>query len=251
MFSLVGSLLASDFKPNPTWVTHPDRTPGYTIYEDYQAVPSVELEALDFDSSNMVRFSNLAWRGATSQFLAGRIKDQTILGKPCSSAVLLRNADKWIELGRAPVDDPNHPYKQAFLLFEWDSQGGGVRKSTFSVNAEVGTLKLGEVIEVGNGLAVVKMGIDIHDWVDLVILDLNTFRPKGMVSFSNLEIANFTFGRELKIRYKRPVTRAQILSNENAVEELAWENLDIVTKGVLNPDVVDESKFQISIPAVQ
>ncbi|WP_265592951.1 hypothetical protein [Verrucomicrobium sp. BvORR034] len=50
---------------------------------------------------------------------------------------------------------------------------------------------------------------------------------------------------------KRPVTRAQILSNENAVEELAWENLDIVTNGALNPDVVDESKFQISIPAVQ
>lgn len=250
-YFVVSQVFASDFQPNPSWVADPQGHSGYTAYEDYTEVPTVDAGAPELDPDGVVRFANRTWRGGAPQFLENRVRTQNMAGKPCNSSVLLKNGGKWIEMGRASVQDPATAYHQVFLLYEWDENEGGARKSSFFLKDEIGLLKLGEVIEIGKGLALVKVAVDVHEWVNLLIIDLTTFRPKGLVAFSDMEIVDFTFGQKLKIRYECPVTRAQILSNENAVQELDWENLDIITNGSLNPDVVDESQFEISIPATQ
>jgi hypothetical protein len=244
---LFSHTLADEFQPNPAWVIDPHGKSGYTVYDSYNIVSETDTE----DPEGIVRFSNRIWRGTSSQFLENRIKEQTLYGRPCVSSVLLKNDNKWIELGRATVQASNINFHQAFLFYEWDVNSGGIRKSSFFVKDELGTLKLGEVIEIGNSLALIKVGVGINDWVNLIIVDLNTFRPKGIIEFSDLEITSFTKGQTLKIRYKDPVSRAQLLSDENAVCNLPWTEVDVVTDGVLNPVLIDEEKFQISIPAAQ
>lgn len=245
---LLSSLLfGDDFKPNPAWVTNDQGKIGYTVYESYTEV----LAADPNDSEKYVYFSDKIWRGENPMFLESRVKSETISESPVGTSVLLKNADKWIELGLSTTTGPDDNTLYTFLLYEWDENNAGNRRSSFTIKDHVGAIKLGEVIEIGGGYALVKVGYGLHEWVDIIIIDLNNFRPKGKISFSEVEISEFTYGQSLKIRYKEPVTRAQILNDENFIDGLDWVNLDVISNGALNPNLINENDFDITVPAAQ
>jgi hypothetical protein len=112
-----------------------------------------------------------------------------------------------------------------------------------------GNLRMfGDVLEIGNGLALMAVAVYNHPWIKLVILDLNTFRPKGVIEYSEMQILHFTEGKALQIRYKESATRADLREDEDHVEKLPWKKMDVMKDGVLNPELIDESLFQISVP---
>jgi len=244
-------LKGGDFQPTPSFVTSANQENGYMSFGSYQIVTPAEQAHPDFDPADTVSFANLMWRGAQPQFLKERIRNQTIYGKAISSAVLLVNADKWIELGVAPYEDINGVYENAYLLYEWNAELGGTRKASFFLKGCHGAPKWGEVMEIGNGLALVKLGMGLHDWIRVLILDLSTFTPKAIIDCSDLEILDFEIGIKLQVRYKSPVTRTQLLSDLGVVETLPWTTVDVVTGGVLNQDPINASQdqFVLSIPA--
>ena len=251
VIALLSTLIApaDDFQPNPAWVTDSEGKSGYFAYDSFQLLDPAEVQGADFDFKDTVRFSNYTWRGIAKQFLEGRVKGQAVSGSNSDSAALFRNNGKWIEIGRASLTNTNTNSRQVFLLYEWDNQNGGNRKSSFYVKEDFGVLKIDEVMEIGNGLALMKLGVGIHDWVKLIIVDLNDGKPKGVIDLSKLEILSFTQGQELKVRYKDPVTRAQMLIDPDAIEKLQWTAIDILTNGVINPDLLDESLFEVTVPA--
>ncbi len=244
---LTALLNAGDFNPNPSWGIDSKSKFGYTVYDTYNEVLTVDED----NTEDLVYFANKIWRGSNPTFLASRVKSETVSGGPCGSSVLLKNSDNWIEIGLAATQGAEDETLYSFLIYKWDENNGGTRKSTFTIKDYIGTTKLGEVIEIGAGLALVKVGHGLHDWVDIIIIDMNNFKPKGIIPFSELEITELTYGQTLKVRHKEPVTRAQILNDENTIEGLPWVNLDVMTNGVLNQDLVNENDFEISVPAAQ
>jgi hypothetical protein len=242
------SLFASDFQPSPEQ-THS----GYIVYETYQEVTPKQAEAAGSPSPATVQFANRFWRGSKRQALESRIAKQTVAGATCGTwRALLKNNGKWIEIGTAVVEGVDHSDRQVFLLYEWNDEGGGTRKSTFVIDQggyDPALRMFGKVLEIGNGLALVPIAVYYHPWIKLVILDLNTFRPKGLIDYSEMEILRFTEGKTLQVRFKKMATKMELREDPDYLEKLPWQRLDIMTNGVLNPAFVDESAFKISIPA--
>jgi len=245
LFICSSLLRGDDFFLSPKWVMSSDGKAGYLIYDSYAEISLQEAEA---DAQKISRFSNKVWRGATERFVDSKIANQTILSKACISGVLLKRDAKWIELLSAPGVVIGNESRNAFLFIETDAQQNIVRKSVFFIKDLLGAPKFGEVLSLNKDFALVKIGVGVHEWVKIVLVDLNTFSPKACLDVSELEITEFSYGQLLKLNYKDPVLRSSLLADPDAVDNKPWKAVTIMENGQINSSLMDDALFELYVP---
>ncbi|MGC4013522.1 MAG: hypothetical protein QM755_03235 [Luteolibacter sp.] len=222
--------------------------PAYQVYNAAEPIPLAAADAPDFDRKDFVEWYHRAWRGSEPMVVDSLLQMRRIDGAAVRGTALLHGSSGWIELGETLADpqiDTGHGTipTQTFHLFRRNEKGDvSIGAGSFNFTEPFDVMRTGTPLGIAPDLALLPVGVGRHPWTRMVLLDLAACKPMGVFHASEMEILNFTYGRTLRVRFKDPVMRADLLSDPDCIEKEKWKVLTVVkdgkpTRAMINPSL--------------